>query len=371
MVCDCHKPVHILHVMPGLLPGGMELTMAKVVRSLGSPQFCHSVICLRSKPAIAHLLSPDIPIICMRARPNEPGLPLRLLRLIRQINPDVIHARNWGAWADIALARVLNGGDKPLILSFHGLGRAGYLPLRRRWASNLLGRTSTVLMTVSETSRRLVTREFGWPRGRVIVLPNGVDVQKFHPPGEHAQRSPVVVGTVGNLRPVKNQIMLLDACSRLRNEGFDLELRIAGEGELRNELTRRAAERGFDQRLHLPGHVRTIPEFLRELDLFVLPSDSEQNPNALLEAMATGLPCVATRVGGVPELLDSGKAGNIVRPGDVERLTLSMRMLLTHPQMAKQLGHRARSRACEVYSLRQMVGNYSNMYRKTVATTSL
>ena len=338
--------------------------MAKVIRGLEGPSLRHSVVCLKGEAEIADRLPGGTEVYCLHSWPNEVRLPERLARLIRKVRPTVIHARNWGAWPEVSIARLVALPVVPLILSFHGLGRAGYEPRRRRWASWLLARAATHLMTVSNESRRMLAERWGWPADRTEVIPNGVDTERFRPAEHPRQVGRLVVGTVGNLRAVKNHAMLVRAAAAVAADGADLEVCIAGEGDQRGLLTQLAEGMGFDERLKLPGHVADVPGFLRDLDVFVLSSDSEQHPNALNEAMACGLPCIATRVGSVPELLDEGRCGMIVMPGDELALAVGLRDLAADAARRARLGAAARQRACSEYSLSRMVEAYGRMYRR-------
>ncbi|MDY0166857.1 MAG: glycosyltransferase [Thermoguttaceae bacterium] len=354
--------LHVLHVTPGLLLGGMELTMARVIAGLSGRGIRHTVAALREEPQMAERLPPDVPVHMMHSPPNELRLPLRLARLIRQVRPDVIHARNWGAWPDTVAASLLVRPRVPVVLSFHGLGRAGFMPWRRRAASFLLARMVRALVTVSEESKRLMVARWGWPAAKTRVIPNGVDTERFTPAERPVREGPLVVGTVGNLRPVKNQAMLVSACGRLAAAGRDVELRIAGEGPERDALVEQARAEGMADRLHLPGRIDDVPEFLRQLDVFALTSDSEQHPNALSEAMACGLPCVATDVGCVDELLDGGRCGRIVAPRDTAALAAALGELAADLTLRQTLGSLAREHACRHYSLEVMLGAYEKLY---------
>jgi len=364
------KDVHVLHVVPGLGPGGMELTMGRVITSLAQAGIRHSIACLKGEADIADRLPASTDIHCFHSRPNEPQLPLRIARLIRTVRPTVIHARNWGAWPDSAAGRLLARPIVPLVFSFHGLGRAGYMPLRRRVASWFLSRMTTYLFTVSEQSKRMLVDKWGWPADRTNVIPNGVDIQRFCPSGNSNPRKQLIVGTVGNLRPVKNHAILVRACADLVRRGMDLQLHIAGEGALRSDLTALAESLGIGGRFQLVGLIEDVPKFLHGLDVFVLSSDSEQHPNALNEAMACGLSCVATEVGCVEELLDSGRCGRIVSPGDTAGLTAALADLLADRKQRERLGASARQRACDHYSSQRMVTAYEEMYRRLSLRTT-
>jgi glycosyltransferase involved in cell wall biosynthesis len=355
------KKLHILHVVPGLGPGGMELAMAQVISGLNDDGIRHSIACLKGEPEIADRLPEATVIYCFHARPNEPQLPFRLARLVRKLRPDVIHARNWGAWPDMALGRLFAWPFVPMIFSFHGLGQAGYMPWRRRMASKILVHAMTHLFTVSRQSRDMLVEHWGWPKDRTEVIPNGVDTRRFSPcTGPRSDR--LVIGSVGNLRTVKNHALILKACARLVAEGVELEIRIAGEGDQREPLTRLAESLGLSYRLQLNGLTEDVPGFLNGLDIFVLSSDSEQHPNALNEAMACGIASIGTRVGCVENLLDGGRCGRIIGPGDVDGLAMALRELVSDESFCRNVAEAGLKHVRSHYSLDVMLGRYRKLY---------
>jgi len=339
----------------------MELAMARVISGLSDSAMSHSIICLKEEPKILDRLPASVEIRCMHARPNELALPFRLAKALRELKPDVIHARNWGAWPDTAFARLLVWPLIPFIFSFHGLGKAGYMPLRRRLASKFLVKISTHLLTVSRQSRSMLSQHWGWPEARTLVIPNGVDTDKFYP-FETPRNKRFIVGTVGNLRTVKNHALILKACAGLAAAGLDLEIRIAGEGDQRQPLVELAASLGLADRLLLPGKIEAVPEFLNALDLFVLSSDSEQHPNALNEAMACGIASVGTRVGCVEDLLDGGRCGIIIEPGDETALATAISALAQNQTLRRQYAEAGLQHVRDNYSLSVMLGRYRELY---------
>ncbi len=356
--------VHVVHVAPGLGPGGMELAMVRVVNALTQAGMRHTIVCLKGDPILRDRLDPAVEIHCLRAGSHEPLLPWRLRKLISSTRPTVIHARNWSAWPDVALARMTILPAVPLIFSFHGRDRSGPMPLRRRLAFWLLGRATPCLLTVSAASKEFLVRHVRWPADRVRVIPNGVDTAVFKQRTAGRDRPRAIVGSVGGLRGVKNYPLLIRACADLLKNRLDLELRIAGDGPEMGRLVELSKSLGVADRVRLLGHVPDVPAFLADLDVFCLPSDSEQNPNALLEAMATGLPCVATRVGAVPELFDSGRCGLIVQPGNRRALAEAIRKLLSKKQLRRDLGASSRRRVCQRYNLERMVAGYADLYTR-------
>ncbi|HUT57300.1 MAG TPA: glycosyltransferase [Phycisphaerae bacterium] len=357
------EPVHVLHVMPGLGPGGIELALSRVVRGLSGPHMQHSVVCLKGEPVIRDCFDPCVRVYAMHAGANELNLPVRLRRLIRQIRPDVIHARNWSAWPDVTLARLLVSPRVPLIFSFHGVDSPGRVPRRRAWAMRILTSLTDCVFAVSGGARDFLVHEIGLPATRVAVIPNGVDTERYAPGPPRAATGRLVVGTVGSLTAVKNHLLLIRACAMLVREGLDLELRIAGDGPERSRLTEAAHSLDVADRVRLLGHVRDVPGFLRGLDVFVLPSLSEAHPNALLEAMACGLPCVGMRVGGVPEVLGNGRFGILVVPSDVRELAHRIRQLAENLSLRDSLGRAARQQVVEHCSMESMLAAYEVLYR--------
>lgn len=370
VIAQKHHNLHILHIVPGLGPGGMELAMARVITALTGQSMRHSIACLKGGPDISEHLPSATDIHCFNARPNEPQLPFRLASLVRKIKPDLIHARNWGAWPDITVGRFFTYPLIPLIYSFHGLGRAGYMPWRRRMASKILVNLTTHLFTVSHQSRDMLVEYWGWPKKRCQVIPNGVDTSRFFP----CSRKPnnrIVIGSVGNLRTVKNHALILKACSRLVANGKDLELRIAGEGNQREILTSLSQSLKMRGRFHLLGKTDDVPGFLNKLDIFVLSSDSEQHPNALNEAMACGVASIATQVGCVDDLLDRGRCGRIIQPGDENGLVSALGALVEDEQLRCQIADAGLKHVQTNYSLDVMIQRYKSLYLSAAKKTIL
>ncbi len=360
------RNIHVLHVVPGLLPAGMELTMSRVVSGLAVLGMKHSVVCLKGHPLIRDRFPAGVQIYCMHSRPNELALPWRLSRLIRRVRPSVIHARNWGAWPDVAVARLTIWPPVPLIFSFHGFARPDRIPLRRRCAFRALSRMTSRLFTVSEGTRQMLVNEFGWPRGRVGVIPNGVDTMRFRPSDPpRGGPEPLRIGTVGSLTPVKNQALLVRACAALSASGVAWRLHLAGDGPEHARLRNLAERLGAADRVLFEGQIDDIPRFLQSLDVFVLPSSSEAHPNALLEAMACGLPCIATDVGGVSEILGSGAFGRVVRPHDLDALRHALKDLAGSVELRRRLGNAARQSVCRHYGLERMLQAYAVLYHRT------
>lgn len=311
---------------------------------------------------IAERFAPGIRLHALQGKPNEWALPARLRQLLREFRPDVIHARNWGAWPDTVRARWRSGVRTPLVFSFHGTTEPAPMPWRRRLAFRLLARFTDEVFTVSEAARRRLVDEIGLPRQRVGLIPNGIVLDEYLRPAP--PRTRFVVGTVGNLNPIKNHGLLLRAVKTLVERGVDAELRIAGEGSERARLEQLVRELDLGTRVHLGGLEHDVPAFLAGLSAFVLCSRLEAHPNALIEAMAAGRPCVGTAVGGIPEVLLHGKAGLIVASDDAGALADALQRIASDPAAAERMAAHAREHCAATYSLEAMVSAYVHLYRR-------
>jgi len=205
-------------------------------------------------------------------------------------------------------------------------------------------------IVVGHRMRQQVLRDFSWlDPDSVHVVPIGKDIEVFRPGCSHAVRQAwhlpddaLVVGVTSQLGVRKGHAVLLDALARLRDPR--LHAVVVGEGECAAALERRAKALGIADRVRFTGFSREIPDVLRGLDVFVLPSLCEGFPNTLVEAMSTGLPCIATSLGCISEIVDHGRNGLLVAPGDAEALATALRQLIADPARRRALGSGARRR---------------------------
>ena len=230
----------------------------------------------------------------------------------------------------------------------------GYLAVESALA--LLG---TVVVPSRAVARFLVAHRF--PAGRLHVVPNGIDVRRSEPAAAH---EPLVVGTAAILEHRKGVDVLLEACARI---AAPLRIEIYGDGSLRGALEEQARTLGVDARFH--GRVGDVRTRLESLDVFVLPSRDENLPMALLEAMAAAVPPVATRVGGVPELVVDGESGLLVAVDDVAGLAEAIQSLAADPARRARLARQAAQRVEAEFEAgalgRQMVTLYADALART------
>lgn len=355
--------VHVLHVVRTLgRSGGMERNLYRVVKALSARGIRHSIALLSDFEDIIDF-SGLAEVTRIVTPPNDPRLVLKLRAHLKAVRPTVVHARNWGAWPDVGLARLTMSPRPALVFSYHGAEDSDPPPWKRKLAFQALTATSDRMFAVSGAARDLVATHFSVNPKRIEVIGNGVDTDRFAPRQAPRAPGPLVIGASGRLHPIKNFPLLMHAVAQLPPQFSDVRIRYAGEGPQREELETTARALGLQHRVELLGHVHDVPEFLRGLDLFVLSSDNEANPNALLEAMATGLPCVSTAVGGAVEVSDEGRAAHLVPPQDPPALALSLANLLGDPHLRDELGDKARGWILDKYGQSTMMARYEDLYR--------
>jgi sugar transferase (PEP-CTERM/EpsH1 system associated) len=363
----------IVHVIPTLRTGGLERTLLRLTTDLAG-EFEHVVVTpSRHGPLTASFSAVAHVVALGESRAPDRWMALRMGRLFRALRPRIVHSRNWTCIDAIIGARL--AGVPVVVHGEHGRDASdpeGRNPVRRR-VRRALGLLVTEFTAVSRDLVRWLVEEIGVPVRKVRHIPNGVDVECFAPrPPEPARRAlnlpsgTAVIGTVGRLDPVKDHIGLIRAFAAATT-GRHAILLIAGDGPCRERIEDAIRGLGLGARVHVLGERSDVPVVLNTLDLFVLASLGEGMSNSILEAMATGLPVVATRVGGNGELVADGVTGILVPGGSHEALAGAMRRYLDHPELMRAHGSAGRTRVEAEFTLATMVGAYRELYRRRLS----
>jgi glycosyltransferase involved in cell wall biosynthesis len=225
-----------------------------------------------------------------------------------------------------------------------------------------------VVVANSAAAAERLRREFV-PASKIQIIANGVDSDAFAPSRSARPLRRIVM--VANLREEKGHDTLIDAAPRIRAAHPDATILLVGDGPLRETLRRRVAALGLDRAVEFAGERQDVAALLSSSDVFVLPSRSEASPNGVLEAMASGLPIVASRVGGIPELVDSGIDGVLVEPNDPAALADAVIDLMDRPEWARVLGRAARERAEDRHGFDRMVARFERLYLTALGQQAL
>ncbi len=364
-------PITVVHVVFRFGMGGMENGIVNLINRLPAGAYRHHIVSLTEfDPTFAARITAgntDYHDLHKR-RGQDPVIWWRLWRLLRRLRPGILHTRNFGTM-EAHLPGWL-AGVPVRVHGEHGWDVNDLLGVNERYrrARRVIGALVHRFIAVSRDLERYLVERVGIAPVRVEQIYNGVDSLRFSP--APPVRRPFTVGTIGRLQEVKNQALLVDAFAQLLAARPDLagelRLRIVGDGPLMGELRDRVARAGCAAQVTLVGASDAVPLEMQELDLFVLPSLAEGISNTILEAMATALPVIATRVGGNVELVGHETTGLLVDSGDVQGLAQAMQRYVESPALARSHGAAGRRTVEERFSLDVMVASYDRLYRRLV-----
>lgn len=369
----------LVHVLYRFAVGGLENGVVNLINHL--PDFRHAIVCVSDHdPSFAERLRrDDVTIHELHKKPGQdPAVWWRLFRLLRQLKPALVHTRNLSA-LEAQLPAWL-AGVPARVHSEHGFDAADpdgtnktYQRLRF-WLTKLAQR----IIPLSQALQRYLCERVGVAPEKITQIYNGVDCSRFD--GEVAPATlPALLtgkrlfGTVGRLQLVKDQLTLIEAFIVLRARAPEWAARIAlvlvGDGPLREQCETRVHAAGLQDSVWFCGERSDIPALMRVLEVFVLPSRAEGISNTILEAMASGLPVIATDVGGNAELVVAGETGFIVPRQQPEALAEAMARYLNDTELAKRHGAAGRARVLQTFSLPAMVKRYEAVYRELLEKT--
>lgn len=297
---------------------------------------------------------------------------LKALRhLIDQEHIQVVNCHLHRTTAPTIIAALISNTRPSTLSTLHGLGSVS--TLRRKIANWLLYKKLFRIVAVSHAVRKdILKSNWGIAAEKVVTVQNGLDFTRFldgvDKQADRRALSPdsssgCWFGTAGRLSPVKNQQVLLQAFRKVVDCKPDAHLFVAGRGELESTLKGLTDILGLQANVHFLGFRSDIPQFLRALDVFLLPSLREGMPLSMLEAMASALPVIASAVGGIPEVFSERPMGKLIDPSQVDQLATAMiEMAELSPEGREQLGGNARDRALHGFTARRMVQDYEQLY---------
>lgn len=376
-------PVHedgrplIAHVIYRLAVGGLENGMVNLINRM--PQYRHAVICITDYTDFHRRIQHDavsLHALHKRAGHDLGWLP-RLLRLLRELAPDVVHTRNLAAleaqlpaWLAGVRGRVHgeHGRDVP---DLDGSSR------KYQWLRRAFKPMVHCYIPLSRDLEHYLSEKIGVPPAKLAQIYNGVDMQRFHPrgterpaslPADFAPPGSVVFGTVGRLAAVKDQLTLARAFVALLDNAPALRERarlvIIGDGPLLSETRNLLECARMTDYAWLPGARDDVPELMRAMDVFVLPSLAEGISNTILEAMACGLPVIATQVGGNAELVLPEVTGMLVPAAQPKPMAEAMWHYVNDEELRLRHGRAARERVEREFSMEAMVQRYVEVYER-------
>ncbi|HEY0590232.1 MAG TPA: glycosyltransferase family 4 protein [Thermoanaerobaculia bacterium] len=374
--------MRLLWLIDSLNLGGAERLAVTFARAAGGRH--ELLVCalktIGGNPMERPLRELGVEVINLEARNLRDRAALqRLAAIVRERRIELIHAHltyasTWGAM-------VARRTGVPLVATLHTLPVRGRLFSRDRVRQSIMAfllrrRASRVIAVSGDQARAWIRRRL-LPETLIAVVPNGVELPSENgrfaattspsqTPGAGWGANALVLGTAAVLRDGKGIDVLLRAFARVVREAHDITLKIAGDGPLRRHLEREGGRLGLGSHVHWLGYRDDVPSLVRTFDVFVHPALFDALPTAVLEAMAAGVPVVASATGGIPEIITDGENGLLVPPGDEEALAGAIHRLLRHRTMLRELGAAGRARVEAEFSAERWVERLEAIYREAV-----
>lgn len=376
-------PIRVMHVINDLTTGGLENGVVNLIRHMDPSRFEHVVCTIRGLGCNLERLPLDrVAVTCLAGVGATTRFQTRALaQVIRHTRPDIVHSRNWATIEAVPAGRLARASA--VVHSEHGFEATASTkePWRRIVFRRIAYELADRVLTMSSQLRDLHAHRTGFPARRITVIHNGVAQDRFFPDENsrrrirhelHIRESDFCIGCVANLLPVKDHLTLLRAFGRAAAAGDGWRLLLVGEGPERARLEAFVEEHpAWRARVSFLGSSSCVPDLLRAFDVFVLPSVAEGICNSLLEAMATGVPVVATRVGGTPEVVVDGESGLLFPVGDADALSGHLLDLSAHPERRAALGAGGLARVQRAFSIESMVRAYERLYLDVIPGASV
>lgn len=369
------KVLHVINDVGTSIGGGENyiLTLAKHMPKLGFDIVC--TCCPRGEfeKALSENGIESFPMNL--SRKGNFSVARAIAVFCRSSNIDIVHAHGATGALSARMASLIPGGIRPITTYHIAITNITDIPFWKKKIFALFDRSTSVvdkkILSVSEAVKEKMVWEAFFSRDRIRVLHSGVDLSGF----TNCQRGKVrkelclpdqvtVIGVAARLSEEKGIGYLLEAMPHVLKRCPNLYLLIAGDGPIKDKLKNLSVHMGLEQNVIFLGYRNDIPEFMTDLDLLVMPSLTEGFPLSLLEGMAAGLPIVATRVGGVPEIIADGREGILVSPFDPSALSRSIIHILENEPLRKEMVKKAMEKVSIQFNLEKMLTEMSKVYKQ-------
>lgn len=368
-------------MFPSFEVGGAQTRTIEWINGFG-PAYRHSIIAMDGNREAERLVCDAVNVQFVPEPSGASSLPGRLSgygRQLRALRPDVLLTNNWGAIEWALANRLVRAAPHIHIESGFGVDE-GVKPLRRRvWGRRVALKSSFRVVVPSASLAQIARETWRLPASRVQHIPDGIDCRRFSGAGRNPlagwQRpdGSAVIGTVAVLRAEKTLEVMIDAVAAV-NAHTPVVLLIAGDGPERARLEAHARSSGLNgqpgdpDRVVFLGFVADVEKVYPHFDVFVLSSMTEQMPNAVLQAMAAGLPVAATRVGDVPAMLGDENQRYLVGAGDAAGLAATIMRFLDAPDLRMRLGHDNQGKAVATYDRQRMIEAYQALFEQVLVS---
>ncbi|MHA7924519.1 MAG: glycosyltransferase [Marinobacter sp.] len=369
---DTAYPIRILHVTFNMGFGGTEQVIRQLASNLDPMRFQCEIACIDGEVgAIGQELETDHGIK-IHARRRGSGLDFKtifwLRRLIKEGRFDKVHCHQYSPYTYGWFAHW--GTSARVIFTEHGRFHPDQYRRKARFINPFIARTSSHLVAISKATKEALIEYEYLPEDRIDVIYNGIAPLTLNDTRRETLRQELgvdqdetVIGTVARLDAVKNQAMMIRATRSLRDQNHKVRLLLVGDGPERDNLQALTKDMELEASVIFAGFQPQPAAYLSLMDIFLLPSFTEGTSMTLLEAMSLGIPTVATRVGGTPEIVADGETGILTESDNLSEFTGALKLLLEQPCTGEQMGDKAKQRFRKCFSVAKMVEQYQKLYQ--------
>lgn len=357
----------ILQVITGLQSGGSENMLLNSLPKFNK-NFEMLVVSINSEGAIAkELRKKKIKVICLNCDKltSFSKALSKLIKIIEDFKPDLIHSHLFHA--NIISRIAGNKTNIPVVCSQRNLG--DWRSWWHNWLDKLTSKWCKKIICSSNAIKNSVQKKTGISKDKFIVIHNGIDIQKYIKAKKaklNIAKKFLVIGCVANLRKEKGHKYLIKAAKKVVDKIPNCIFLLVGDGKLRKDLEKQIEELNLKKNILFLGSRKDIPNLMKAMDVFVLPSISEGFGIVLVEAMASGVPVVATKVGGIPEIVVENKTGYLVNPKDSSNLTNKMTELLKSSSLRKRFSSTGIKRAKNKFTIQRYVNEHEKIYKSLI-----
>jgi len=363
--------INIMHLLCSLTRGGMEMGIVGRVNRHNSAIFNLSICSFLPGGPLKELIKEGIEVVELKKRAgNDLTLPIKLMKLFKKKNIHIVYSHNWGTLCEGAIGARLAG--IPIVIHQEHGTVINVIKAKkiRFWTQKFIFNFVDQIVTVSETLRKLMIESLGVDEKKIITILNGVDIDMFkNKIDKNKEREKFsltmdvpVIGTIGRLVPVKDYKTLLYSLVEIKRQIQDIKLLLIGNGPLKNELEELVKKLGLSENVLMLGERSDIPQLLKIMDVFVLPSLFEAMSRTILEALISEIPVVVTNVGGNSEVITHGSNGLLVPPQNPNELAQAIMSLLKDKNKAKTFAAVGRKLVEEKFSIQRMVEDDEKLF---------
>ncbi|MBN2030688.1 glycosyltransferase [bacterium] len=368
------KKIKVLQLIEGFHLGGAEKKLLELVKHLDGERFQTTVCSLNMGNEIQdqfhNLKNFGISVeVIPRTKKIDIGLIFKLAKYIRSQQIDLIMTTLF--YADVVglIAGRLAGVKASF--SWETISSPEWLYQRRLWAYRYAIQYCTKVIAVSQATAQFLIDKRGVNPGKIIIIPYGVDLNLFSDQKDNQIRQELgigeqkyIIGMIGRLHPQKGHIYLIEAAQKVVQKKKEAFFVIVGDGKLRDFLENEVKNKNLSEHFLFTGFRNDIPQLLKCFNIFILPSLYEGLPNVILEAMATGIPVIATNVDGSREAVINQKTGILLPAKNSSELARSIQRLIENPDIAKKMGENGRKRVEEHFSLEKQVRTFESLFER-------